>query len=75
MIKAGTILQWEETIPYHTVCAGALAIAKSDEDQDGIVEIQWLSQTKHLSLRQHDGGYYAEQFIPVTIESVQTQTG
>ena len=74
MIKAGTIIEWEETLPYYAVQAGALAIATSDEDADGMVQIQWLSQTKHLSLTQADGGYYADQFIPVTIESVQTQT-
>lgn len=72
MIKAGTILEWEETLPYYAARAGALAIALTDEDADGMVRIQWLSQTKHLSLSQADGGYYAEQFIPVTRESVRT---
>ena len=74
MIKAGTILEWEETLPYYAARAGALAIAVESEDADGMVSVIWLPQTKHLSLSQHDGSYYAEQFIPVTIESVQTQT-
>ena len=73
MIKAGTILEWEETLPYYAAQAGALAIALKDEDADGMVDIKWLPQTKHLSVTQCDGGYYADQFIPVTIESVQSQ--
>jgi hypothetical protein len=72
MIKAGTILEWEETLPYYAAMAGALAIALSDEDNDGMVQIQWLAQTKHLSLSQAPGGYYVDQFIPVTIDTVKS---
>lgn len=72
MIKAGTILEWESTIPYKAVRAGALAIARSDEDEDGMVDVMWLPHTKHLSLTQHDGGYYAEDFRIVTTAAVKS---
>ena len=72
MIKAGTILEWEETIQYYVARTGAMAIARYDESEDGMVDVMWLPHTKDLSTTQHDGEYYSDNFRIVTTAAVRT---
>ena len=72
MIKAGTILEWEETIPYYAAQAGAMAIARYDESEDGMVDVMWLPHTKDLSKSQRNGEYDSDNFRIVTTAAVRT---
>ena len=56
---------WDIDSKYHTTKRGAKAEAISDVNDDGIIIVKWLEETKHLSKGQKDGGYFEEDFIVV----------